>query len=194
VHKSPPFFLLAAIVATLAGCADSLEGDQLANAATSSRPDLVITAEGVPGLPAGSPYSEAAIESAMPGFDASPITMATATREQAALALFRDGLQVVQVSEGGGGRIGAVYGVSDRVRGPAGERIGMTLKEARINPASCQVGTGNWRGMPLCPSPAAPNVTLAFSVPGYMESSALPGPDQLEDATLQRIIWTPSTP
>lgn len=145
---------------------------------------LTISAAGIPGLPAGSPYSEAAIEQRMPGFDASSVMMATETSTPSALALFRDGLQVVQVLPGQGRTIGAIHGVSTRLRGPAGEHIGMSLREAGIDPASCRIGTGNWLGMPICQSRGAPNVTLVFATSGPVEGS-----DALSAATLERIIW-----
>jgi hypothetical protein len=185
--------LLAALFAALliSGCAGS-SGD-FADAAAPAGGDLfTIGAAGVPGLDGSVRYSEAAVEAALPGYDASSITMATETQTASALALFKDGLQVLQVLPGAGGGIGAVHGVSARLRGPAGERIGMSFAEARLSRADCREGGGNWFGMPICRSRAAPNVTLVFAIPGYVSPDGLPDDGTLATATLQRIIWTPA--
>lgn len=181
--------LLAALALPLmvAACQSAGDADLGAAATPADAAVLTISAAGVPGLPAGSPYSEAAIEQRMPGFDASSVMMATETSTPSALALFKDGLQVVQVLPGPGRTVGAIHGVSTRLRGPAGEHIGMSLREAGIDPATCRIGTGNWLGMPICKSRAASNVTLVFATTGPAE-----GADALSAATLERIIWVPA--
>ncbi|WP_181704294.1 DUF1131 family protein [Chthonobacter albigriseus] len=180
--------LSAVLVASLGGCSSGIDSDfGSATATTQSVDILAITAGGVSGLPQGTPFSEAAIEEALPGFDASAITMATETDTQAAIALFRDGLQVVQVLPGPDGAIGSVHGVSTQLRGPAGERIGMSFAEAQVDPSACRLGSGNWFGMPICTSPVAPNVSLVFSTSGFSASPT----DAMRNATLERIIWTP---
>lgn len=184
--------LAAAVLAVaLSGC---VAGGDLDPAPTApSGGDLVaITATGAGALDGSVRYSSAAVEQAMPGYEASGITMATEQQTQNALALFKDGLQVLQVLPGSGGGIGAIHGVSVRLRGPGGERIGMTMAEARVARADCREGTGNWIGMPICRSRTAPNVTLVFAIPGYMSPDGLPDDATLSTATLQRIIWTPA--
>lgn len=181
----------ALLVGGLAACSNVSTGEISNSASATGGSVISIGSAGIAGLPAGTAYSEAAIEAALPGYDASPITIATAEREQAALALFKDGLQTIQILQGSGGKIGQVFGVSDRVRGPNGERIGMTFTEARETRGACRTGTGNWRGMPLCEAKGAPNITLAFAIPGYLATDALPDDATLSTATLQRIIWTP---
>lgn len=182
--------LLLAI--TLSGCS-ILGGESDFVSAPPSRAAIFrITAAGVPGLSPGTAFSKTAIEAAEPGFTVSPVTMATEASESvAALALFRDGLQVLQVLPGAGGRIGAVHGVSESLVGPGGERIGMSFREARMNRASCREGQGNWFAMPICTSVSAPNVSFVFAIPGYISAGGLPDDATLAGATLQRIIWTP---
>ncbi|WP_181708450.1 DUF1131 domain-containing protein [Chthonobacter rhizosphaerae] len=181
-----PSIVVLAFALSAAGCSAGLDM-AVDEGATGTVDLLALSAEGIRGLPAGTGYSEAAVEAALPGFDATPVTMATETDTLAALALFHDGLQVAQVLPGEGGRIGAVHGVSARLRGPGGEHIGMTLAEARVGSGSCRIGTGNWVGMPICPSRAAPNVSLVFSTSGLAATEA----EALATATLQRMIWTP---
>ncbi len=183
--------LLPVLAGALAACVAS--SDLPAPAEPEAGGVASITGAGVGGLDGSVRYSSAAVEAAMPGYEASGITMATETQTQSALALFKDGLQVIQVLPGSGGTIGAIHGVSARMRGPAGERIGMTLPEAGLTRADCREGSGNWRGMPICRSRGAPNVTLVFAIPGYMASDGLPDEATLATATLQRMIWTPAT-
>lgn len=186
--------LLAGLLA-LSACVASDEAAIDDVTTTQSTDALAITAAGVSGLPASTRFSEAAIEQAMPGFDASSITMATENQTRTALAVFKDGLQMLQVLPGAGGAIGAVHGVSARLRGPNGERIGMTLSEARLSRSDCRDGMDNWLGMPICTARGAPTVTLVFSIPGFISPEGLPDDATLATATLQRIIWTaPTTP
>ncbi|WP_237154898.1 DUF1131 family protein [Oryzibacter oryziterrae] len=153
---------------------------------------MSFSAAGVPGLAAGTPYSAKAIQASMPGFEATPVTMATESSESvSALALFQDGLQVMQVLPGSNGQIGAIHGVSERLAGPNGERIGMSFREARMSRSDCREGQGNWLGMAICKARNAPNVSFVFSVPGYISSSGLPDDATLATATLQRMIWVP---
>lgn len=184
--RSIPICLLVSFL--VAGCSSAIESEFGGTSATAQSADMLpITVAGVPGLDPGLPYSEASIEAALPGFDASAITMATETDTRSALALFREGLQVVQVLPAVDGTIGSVHGVSTQIRGPGGERIGMTFAETRVDPATCRIGSGNWFGMPICTSRVAPNVSLVFATTGFTASPT----DAMASATLERIIWTP---
>jgi hypothetical protein len=66
----------------------------------------------------------------------------------------------------------------------------MSFADARIDPRACRPGRGNWAGMPICQSPAVPEVTLVFAIAGAEDPTSLPDPATLAGATLQRIIWT----
>lgn len=173
----------------LAGCSSAIDGPIAEGPGSTPGAAYVVAETGVAGLGAATGFSEAAIEAALPGTDASPVTMATETGTVEALAVFQDGLQLLQVVPAAG-RIAAIHGVSGQVRGPRGERIGMTIAEARPDPAACRPGTGNWLGMPICRSAGAAAVTLVFAIPGYTADGGLPDAGTLSGATLERIIWT----
>jgi hypothetical protein len=173
----------------VAGCSSAIDGG-IAEPTVAPGEFLAIDNRGVGAITAATPFSQAAVEQAMPGYDASQVTMATETRTVDGLALFRDGLQVVQVVPGDGGRIGSVHGVSARVRGPGGARIGMSLGETRLPRTACRAGAGNWAGMPICTAPGAPNVSYVFAFAGVAAADGLPDDATLRTATLQRIIWT----
>lgn len=178
--------------AALAGCSILGSDSDFTPPPPRTTATFRITAAGVPGLPPDTAFSKKAIEALEPGFVVSPVTMATEQSESiAALALFRDGLQVLQVLPGQGGRIGAVHGVSESLTGPNGERIGMTFRETHMDRASCREGQGNWLAMPICTARGAPNVTFVFAIPGYISAGGLPDDSTLGGATLQRIIWVP---
>ncbi|WP_051227979.1 DUF1131 family protein [Pleomorphomonas oryzae] len=178
--------------AALAGCSLLSSDSDFTPPPPRAASTLHITTAGVPGLPPDTAFSKKAIESLEPGYVVSPVTMATEQSESvAALALFRDGLQVLQVLPGQGGRIGAVHGVSENLSGPNGERIGMTFRETHMDRASCREGQGNWLAMPICTARGAPNVTFVFAIPGYISAGGLPDDATLASATLQRIIWVP---
>lgn len=193
-----PTVLRAAVLAgaiALAGCsAIPADSELMATPppAEAKAQGLSFTAAGVPGLAPDTVFSKKAVEAALPGFEVSPVTMATEGSESVmALAAFRDGLQIYQILPGADGRIGAVHGVSERLVGPGGERIGMTFRAARVDRAACREGSGNWLGMPICKARTAPNITLVFSIPGYVWGGGLPESATLGTATLQRMIWTP---
>ncbi|SON54830.1 RpoE-regulated lipoprotein [Hartmannibacter diazotrophicus] len=177
----------AALLSFIAGCASSFEEVNTLPTETL----LVMTDSGAGPIGVDTPYSKAAIEAALPGYTVDTVTMASETRTETALAAFHNGLQVLQVLSGRGGKIGAIHGVTHHMTGPNGERIGMTFAEVRQDINQCRVGTGNWRGMPICTARGTSNVTLIFAIPGYEASDALPDANTVATSTLQRIIWTP---
>jgi hypothetical protein len=181
---------LFASCALFAGCSSAIDGGIAEPSVEPGETVLQFGPAGVGGIGVGTAFSGPAIEAALPGFAASSVTMATEDRTLQALAVFRDGLQVLQVVPGPDGTVGAVHGVSAAVRGPSGTRVGMSFADARIDPRTCRPGTGNWAGMPICPVPAVPEVTLVFAVNGAEDPTALPDAATLSGATLQRIIWT----
>jgi hypothetical protein len=187
------FIMAAAVGASIAiaGCSSAIDGGIAEPAIEPGETVLQFTPAGVGGITAATAFSGPAIEAALPGFAASSVTMATEDRTVEALAVFRDGLQVLQVVPGSAGLVGAVHGVSATVRGPNGTRIGMSFADTRIDPRTCRPGHGNWAGMPICPIPSVPEVTLVFAIAGAEDPTALPDPATLAGATLQRIIWTP---
>ncbi len=150
-----------------------------------------ITPSRVGGIAPGTAFSARALTAAMPGFDVRPIMIANEGGSLSALGMFQSGRQMLQVVGGPDGRVTQVFGVSPYVSGPNGEKIGMGLAEVGLGPGSCRVGTGNWRGMPICHASGTGNIDLVFSIPGYEASGEMPPPDALQAATLQRILWHP---
>jgi Protein of unknown function (DUF1131) len=157
---------------------------------------LQITSGGVGSLNARTVYSEAAIKAAMPGYATGTVLIGEETETRDAIALFRSDtgskVQVLQVVGKPGGDVTEIHGVTHAVIGPGGERPGMSLAQAGVDPTSCRAGTKLWLGMAICASRAAPNVKLTFSFTGDAATSdKLPPRDVLELGELQRIIWTP---
>lgn len=189
MSHAPRRLAAAAATLALAACSSAIDGG-IAEPQIASGSTLVITATGAGGITAATPYSREAVEAALPGYAAAPVTLATENRTVEGLALFNDGLQILQVVPGDDGMVGEIHGVSASLRGPAGTRIGMSMAEAKLTPASCRAGSGNWADMPICAAPGAPNVLLVFAVPGYMADAGPADSAMLAGATLQRIIWT----
>lgn len=151
-----------------------------------------ITAAAAGPVRPGTVYSMAGLKAAAPGFTVSTIETANESRTLSAFGLFYDGMQTFQVFKGAGGDVGEVHGVGDRVVGPAGERIGMTMAQAGTQPRECRMGQNLWIGMAICTSHGARNVQLVYSIPGYMDFTHLPPANELREAMLQRIIWRPN--
>lgn len=177
---------------TLAGCVSGSGGSGSAGL-TSSKSWLTITAQGMGGITAETPYSSKSIEAALPGFSTQPIQIAVEDQTLWTTGAFYDGFQVLQVLKGKDGRIGEVHGVTHHLTGPNGERIGMTMGQIGTSQGDCRVGRNLWRGMAICAARGTPNVRLVYAVPGYEGPfDQLPQPDQLRGAILQRIIWSPA--
>lgn len=178
-----------ALSVLVAGCAASIDETAVV---VPSQTYLEITEAAAGPLTPSTGYSAAAIQAAMPGYSAVPITAGLESRTVAALGVFTDGIQVLQVHRGPGGRIGAVHGVTPRLTGPNGERIGQTFGELRLRRGSCRVGRDLWRGMALCTARGADNVTLVLAISQYQGPYDRLAPDgELENAVLQRIVWEP---
>lgn len=187
--------LASPLVAAVIAACSAIGGDsEFVAPARPQATGLHFTSAGIDTLGPATAYSTKAIEAAMPGYQVSSVTMATESSESvSALAIFKDGLQMLQVVPGQGGHIAAIHGVSERIAGPNGERIGMSFREARMSRADCREGRGNWLGMAICRAHNAPNVSFVFSVPGYISTEGLPDDATLSTATLQRMIWSAET-
>ncbi|PTW55782.1 uncharacterized protein DUF1131 [Breoghania corrubedonensis] len=187
--------LLTAAAPLLGGC--SVSGDITSFGGSVPEPDpdavtlVTITATNVGPLDASTPYSTKTIEAALPGFTTQPIQMAEEDRTLWTTGVFHDGFQVLQVLKGNGGKIGEIHGVSPDIEGPNGERLGMRFDKTGIPVSRCRVGRNLWRDMAICPARGAPNVELIFAVTQYDGPfDRLPPRDELDSATLQRIVWT----
>lgn len=138
-------------------------------------------------------YSASSLGALMPQFQIKPIETANENNTTSALAAFSNGLQVMQFLRGSNGRVGEVFGVSENIVGPNGERLGMTFRQARVSHGSCRMGGELWTDMAICPAPGTRNVFLVFAVPQYRGPlDKLPPPAELDGAELQRIVWRPA--
>ena len=88
---------------------------------------LTVTDAGISGLTPETGYGPKSIGAALPGFNIETIQTAGENDTQWTYAAFRDGMQMVQIFKGKGGKIGVVHGVGDAVAGPNGERLGHDL-------------------------------------------------------------------
>ncbi len=160
---------------------------------TSNVTLVQITSKSVGGLTSETPYSQKAIEAALPGFKTEGLQSAVENKTQWAIGAFNsDGFQVLQVFKGAGGKIGEVHGVTHHLQGPNGERIGMTFGEIGTSRSDCRVGKNLWRGMAICSARGADNIKLVYAISQYDGPfDRLAPPSQLRNAALQRIIWTP---
>nr|WP_321457745.1 DUF1131 family protein [uncultured Cohaesibacter sp.] len=153
---------------------------------------LSITDAGVDGLTPETGYGPKAIASAMPGFNIETIQTAGENDTQWTYAAFRNGMQMVQIFKGTGGKIGVVHGVGDAVAGPNGERLGMSFAQSHLPRSACRVGKNLWRGMAICKAANTEKVSLVFAISKYRGPfDRLPAPKDLQGATLQRILWAP---
>jgi uncharacterized protein DUF1131 len=188
--------LLAALVSACSPTADYNGSGTSGRLVQTSNVTLVqITEDNVGGINGETSYGTNAIEAALPGFTTEGIQTAVENNTEWALAAFNtDGFQVLQIFKGQNGKVRSVHGVTHHMQGPNGERIGMTFSDVGTARADCRAGKNLWRGMAICKSNGHPNVELVYAIPGYQGPfDQLPPSNDLFDAELQRILWTPKT-
>jgi hypothetical protein len=180
--------------ALAAACSPTVDSGPVAAVRTSNVTLVQITESGAGGLKDDTPYSERAVEAALPGFSAEGFQAATEDRTEWAIGAFNsDGFQVLHVYKGDNGRIREVHGVTHHLQGPNGERIGMTFAEVGTARSDCRAGRNLWRGMAICNARGSERVTLVYAVSQYQGPfDRLPPDDQLRAASIQRIIWKAS--
>ena len=187
--------LLAAV--SLNACSPTADLDPSSNrlVSTSNLTLVQITEDNVGGITKETSYGSNSIETALPGFTTEGVQTAVENNTEWALAAFNtDGFQVLQVFKGQNGKVRSVHGVTHHLQGPNGERIGMTFADIGTARADCRAGKNLWRGMAICKSTGHPNVELVYAIPGYQGPfNELPASNDLFDAELQRILWTPKT-
>ncbi|WP_417684780.1 DUF1131 family protein [Roseibium sp.] len=185
--------LVCALALVLGACSPTVDYEGPVQIARTSTVTLVeITNSGVGGVTPETSYGAKSIEAALPGFSTESIQTAEETTTEWALGAFNsDGFQVLQIFKGGNGKVRAVHGVTHHLQGPNGERIGNTFYEVGLSRNECRVGRNLWRGMAICKAKNAPNVELVFAIPQFQGPFDELAPDiALQDATLQRIVWT----
>ncbi|MES0882884.1 DUF1131 family protein [Roseibium sp. SCP14] len=187
--------LLAAV--SVIACSPTTDFDGTSNrlVSTSNLTLVQITEDSVGGITRETSYGSNSIETALPGFTTEGVQTAVENNTEWALAAFNtDGFQVLQVFKGQNGKVRSVHGVTHHLQGPNGERIGMTFADIGTARADCRVGKNLWRGMAICKSTGHPNVELVYAIPGYQGPfNELPASNDLFDAELQRILWTPKS-
>lgn len=189
------FLCLLALSAAACSPTADLDGTSGRLSRTSDTTLVQITDDHVGGINGSTQFGQKAIEAALPGFTTEGVQTANEDSTEWALAAFNsDGFQVLQVFKGQNGKVRTVHGVTPQLQGPNGERIGMTFSDIGTSRADCRVGKNLWRGMAICRSQGHPNVELVYAIPGYDGPfDRLPVENDLFDAELQRILWTPKS-
>ncbi|MTH97975.1 DUF1131 family protein [Roseibium sp. RKSG952] len=189
--------LVACVLSSLAtACSptfDATGNSAFSDERTSDTTLVQITSSHVGGITKDTKYSGKAVEAALPGFTTEGIQTAVEDKTEWAIAAFNtDGFQVLQVFKGKNGQVRTVHGVTHHLKGPNGERIGMTFSEVGTRRGDCRVGRNLWRGMAICKAKGTPNVQLVYAIPQYDGPfDRLPPNEELLDAMIQRILWTP---
>lgn len=177
----------------LAGCAPTV-AEPLSEIYVSSETWVVISDEGAGSVRPGTPYVEATLAGVAPGADIRPIEAAREESTTWTHAAFIDDIQAVQFFKGRGNTVSEMHGVGQNLAGPNGERIGMTMAQARVSRRDCRAGRELWLGMAVCRARGSRHVELVFAIPGYDGPfDTLPSAEDLKEARLQRIVWKAET-
>jgi hypothetical protein len=148
---------------------------------------------------AGTFFETPRIRDLFPGADVREGMIRIAQDETMALiTVSKDGRPILEIDDGVRNApgtddplIGQVRGLGGPVRGPGGERPGMTWKEAGFDFSQCEIGSGRDANRVVCARPGDGWVTYVFEAPGW-ESEEMPPPSVLRaKARLAQIVWTP---
>lgn len=192
-HPTLTVAALGACAALLAGCVVG-PPEPLTDDKVSGSTWLVMTDDGIGPVRSGTPYREDTLALVAPGADIRSIQTAKENGTEWTHAAFIDDVQAVQFFKGPGGTVGEVHGVTQHLAGPNGERIGMTMNQARVSRSDCRAGESLWRGMAVCHARGAPHIELVFAIPQYDGPfDKLPSSEDLQRAELQRIVWRART-
>ena len=173
-----PLLMLA-----LAACGG--EPEAAAPEADTPRPgNLTLTAEGVAGLTAATPFDSVSIRDALPaGFTTERHLAPGGTPAVWAL---RDGQIVFEVTGDTTGTVARIDAPNEDVSGPGGVRPGQTFAEAGAAGLDCTLGAGDLRDRAVC---RGAGVDLVFASGALVGQTALPPADSLAGAFLERLVW-----
>lgn len=90
-------------------------------------------------------------------------------------------------------RVASIVLRSGALEGPSGTRVGASHATHARRLVDCHVSLGDAEGI-FCNLDGHPNVGVELAVPGMYErmpTSEVPTPEQLERATIARIVWHP---
>ncbi|MDR3510135.1 MAG: DUF1131 domain-containing protein [Caulobacteraceae bacterium] len=121
-------------------------------------------------------------------------TMAVITVEQ-------DGQKILEIDDGvryapgtDDPLIGQVRAVGGPVRGPGGERLNLSWKDAGFDLSQCEIGSEHDANAMVCARSGDGQVTYVFAVPGWDSEEVPPISLLRAKAYLSQIVWTPPPP
>lgn len=155
-----------------------------------SAPVLRLMPSGLGTIGAGTSYSKAVLQKALPDFSFDTVQTMSEGELKWLLTAFRNGLQQVQFEPDDSGRfIARVHLVGQEAAGPKDERLGMSFAETNGAALSCRAGKGDWSGMALCVS-ADGALTYVYAPPEYANANGDTNRRQpAANARLVRIMW-----
>ena len=151
---------------------------------------MAMSEAGVGPINGTTPYSDKAIAGALDGFDVRPVQATVNGEVKWILAGFHDGFQTLRfVPDASRRQVAEVQVISDLIRGPGGERVGMTFAESGGRRLDCKPGHDEWSGMAVC-SDAARRMRYVYAVEAYRgPDGVLPDAATLAEARLVRMVW-----
>ncbi|HEX4197944.1 MAG TPA: DUF1131 domain-containing protein [Caulobacteraceae bacterium] len=116
----------------------------------------------------------------------------------AVITVTQGGVEMLEIDDGTGNApgtndpmIGSVRALGGPVRGPQGERLGMSWNDARFDLTECDLGSDRDRNTVFCARPGEGAVTYQFAVPGYDSEEVPPESLLRKVAYVKAIVWTP---
>jgi hypothetical protein len=144
-------------------------------------------------------FEQPALQVLFPRAKVAEVTLRIADDEtRDGVTVVQDGTEFLEIDDGLGDypgtddpMIGEVRAVGGPIKGPSGERLGMSWTAARFDLSQCEIGVDRDRNTVICARQGEGAVTFQFAVPGW-DSEEMP-PEGLvrRAAWLKAIIWTP---
>ncbi len=178
--------LLLAPLLALAACSPDAEAPAAGAAVRSAAgAPLELTAQGVAGLGAATPFDSAAVHDALPpGF--TTVRHADSDGTLTIWAL-RDGQIVFEVYPAAdSATVGRIDAPNEDVRGPGGVHPGQTFAEAGAATLDCAIGADDLRDRAVC---RGEGVDLVFASQALADQTELPAAGVLAGTFLERLVW-----
>lgn len=186
--------LLPLLLATLGlgACASEPEPAPSASLGSETSAALTLGADGIGRLDGSTPFDTAAVRAALPpGFTVELRSVETEAGLVPVAWALRDGQLVLEIyPDEDGATVGRVDAASEQVEGPTGLRVGQTFADADGADMDCDLGTEELSGRAVCRPASGGPVRYVFASRYTDPGGALPPPDSLANALLERLVWT----
>lgn len=182
IRQAVKIVIIACALTHIGGCA---------NQTPETAPKiLLLRDEGLGSIDSSTPFDTGDLRSHLPGFELQRRATLAEHGSLPVILAYRDARPALEVyPDDSGDFIGELHVMSETVRGPNGEAVGMTFAEAGGDRARCYPGRERFRGRSICIFPHSV-IEYVYAASGWDgPHGVLPPEPYLSEAVLVRMIW-----